>query len=95
VSGVYAAPDDGRKAEMCSDPVNYVQHLQRLFWRKKVKTSLLQAVEAYRVVRGRGSHIVQANGSQLAIRLLDSCAGRTLLPRNIIFLLLVLISVRG
>jgi hypothetical protein len=28
----------------------------------KVKVSLLQAVEAHRVVRGQGSHITQTNG---------------------------------
>jgi hypothetical protein len=52
------------------------------------------AVEAYRVVRYRESHIVWTVGSQMAARLSSLRTGHTLLPRNIIFLFLVLISVR-
>jgi hypothetical protein len=61
----------------------------------KVKLSLYPAVEAYRVARCEGSHSIHTIGSQLAIRLTDLSTGYALLPRNIIFLLLVLISVRG
>jgi hypothetical protein len=52
-------------------------------------------VEAYRVLRCLGSHIVQTIGSQMAVRLSALRTGHALLQRNIIFLLLVLISVRG
>jgi acetolactate synthase regulatory subunit len=33
----------------------------------EVKLSLYQAVESYRVVRRRGSHIVQSDGSEMAL----------------------------
>jgi hypothetical protein len=45
-------------------------------------------VEAYRIVRCSGSHIVYTFGSQMAVRLSALSTGRALLPRNAIFLLL-------
>jgi hypothetical protein len=50
-------------------------------------------VEIYRVVRCRGSHIAYTTGSKMAVRLSASRTGRAVPRRNIIFLLLVLISV--
>jgi hypothetical protein len=47
------------------------------------------------VVRRRGSHISYIIGSKLAVRLSDLRAGISLLSRNIILLLMVLVSVRG
>jgi hypothetical protein len=44
----------------------------------KGKGNLKQAVKAQRVVRPRGSHIFQKIGSQLAVRLSASQAGRPL-----------------
>jgi hypothetical protein len=44
----------------------------------KVKLSLQQVVEAHRVVRRQGSHISYTIGSQMAMRLSASCAGRYL-----------------
>jgi hypothetical protein len=58
---------------------------------KKVKLSQWQAVEAHRVVRGRGFHIFWTFGSQMAEKLSALRAGRPLLPGRF----LVLISVRG
>jgi hypothetical protein len=52
-------------------------------------------VEDYRVVRCRGPHIVQTIGSEMVARLSVKCTGLILPHRNFIFLLLVLISVRG
>jgi hypothetical protein len=43
------------------------------------------------VVRCSGSHIVYTIGSQMAVRLSALRTGHVLLPRNIIWLLLVLI----
>jgi hypothetical protein len=59
------------------------------------KLSPQQAMEAYRVVRCWGSHIVQTVCSQIAVRLSVLRTDRALLPRNNISLLLVLISVRA
>jgi hypothetical protein len=56
-----------------------------------LKLSLSQTVEAHRVVRRRGSHIIETIGSQMAVRLSAPRDGRTLLSGR----LLVLISVRG
>jgi hypothetical protein len=52
-------------------------------------------MEAYRVVKCSGSHIVQTISSPMAARLSALRTVRALLPRNIIFLLLVLVFVRG
>jgi hypothetical protein len=41
-----------------------------------------QAVEAYRVVRRRGYHIVEKFGSQMAVKLLTLGAGRVLPPER-------------
>jgi hypothetical protein len=62
-------------------------------WLNKVKGNAIpvQAVETHRVVRRRGSHILQTIGSQTAVRLSVLRAGRPLHPGRF----LVLISVRG
>jgi hypothetical protein len=62
---------------------------------KQVKLPLQQAVEACSVVRCWESHIIYTVGSQMVVTLAALHAGHTLLPINIIFLLLVLICVRG
>jgi hypothetical protein len=49
---------------------------------KKLKLSLQQAVEAYRVVWCRGSHVVQSIGPQMVVRLSTLHAGRAL-PQEI------------
>jgi hypothetical protein len=46
----------------------------------KVKISLLQAVEALRVARGRGSHITYTDWQQMAARLSALRASRSLPP---------------
>jgi hypothetical protein len=56
---------------------------------QKIKPSVYQAVEAYRVARCRGSNVVHTIGSETAIRLSALLAGRALLLEY----LLVLISV--
>jgi hypothetical protein len=55
---------------------------------------ILINIEAYRVVRSWGSHTVLKIGTQMALRLSALHTGHTLLPGNIICLLLVFISVR-
>jgi hypothetical protein len=62
---------------------------------KKVKITPKQAVKAYRVMKRKGDHTVYTFGSKMAMRLSALHIARALLPRNIIFLFLVLISVRG
>jgi hypothetical protein len=52
-------------------------------------------VEAYSVVRCYGSNIVLTFGSQMAARLSTLRTSRTVILRNIIFLLMVLITLRG
>jgi hypothetical protein len=52
-------------------------------------------MDVYRVVRCIGSHIVETLDSQMAVRFSALRTDYPLLLRNIIFLLLVLISVRG
>jgi hypothetical protein len=52
-------------------------------------------MEVYRVVRFWRSHIVKEIGSQMDVSMSVLRTSRALLPRNIIFLSLVLISVRG
>jgi hypothetical protein len=50
----------------------------------KLKLSLLQAVEAYKFVRRRGSHIFQTVGSQMVVKLSALRAGRPpFTPRKI------------
>jgi hypothetical protein len=59
----------------------------------KVKLSQCQAVKAYRVEMLKISHCqdnLLTDGGRVTL-----CTGLALLPRNIIFLLLILISVRG
>jgi hypothetical protein len=58
---------------------------------KKVNLSLWQAVDAHRVVRRRGSHILKTIGTQMAVRLSALRAGHSFPPGRI----LVLISLRG
>jgi hypothetical protein len=50
---------------------------------KKGKAVPVQAVEAHRVVRRRGSHIFQQIGSEIALRLSALRTGRPLPPRKI------------
>jgi hypothetical protein len=52
---------------------------------------MYQAAEAHRVVRRQGSHIFQAVGTQMAVRLSALRAGRPLPPGK----LLVLVFIRG
>jgi hypothetical protein len=51
---------------------------------EKVKLSPQQAVEAYRVERCWGIHIVYTISSQTALRFSPLCTSRALLPRNFI-----------
>jgi hypothetical protein len=60
----------------------------------KIKSIPVQAVEAFKVVRCWGSHIVWTVDSQMAVRLSALRTDCALLPIHIIFLLLVLISVK-
>jgi hypothetical protein len=60
---------------------------------KVIKFIPVIAVETYKVVRFWGSHNFQTVGSQREIRLSSSRTGGAMLPRNVIFLLLVVISV--
>jgi hypothetical protein len=57
----------------------------------KAKLSLWQALQAHRVVRGRGSNVLQTVGSQIAVRLSALHTGRSVSPGRF----LVLISIRG
>jgi hypothetical protein len=63
--------------------------------KRKTKLSLYHAVETYRVMKCWGYHILQTIRSQMQVRLSALCTGSVPLPRNIISLLLVFISVRG
>jgi hypothetical protein len=75
----------------CSSTYSPVRTSQETLSLHKVKLSPLQAVEFYRFVRCRGSHTV---GSEMAVKLSALRTGCPLLLRNIIFLFLILISVR-
>jgi hypothetical protein len=57
----------------------------------KSKAILVTGYDAYRVVRYRGSHIFQAIGSRMEMRLSVSREGHPLTPERF----LALISVRG
>jgi hypothetical protein len=52
-------------------------------------------MEAYNVMRYQGSQMFKTIGSRMAATLSALGTGRTLIPRNIIYLFLVLISVTG
>jgi hypothetical protein len=102
-SKVHASTEEGGRFVNYSDPVKVqsnsgpspTQHARHNETPNRRSYPLYRAVEVYRVVRCGGCHIVWTAGSQTAARLSALLTGRALFHRNIKFLFLVLIYVRG